>query len=149
MISRHARSAFNVIFGVLLSGTVLVTPSFAQSNPPSPPASNGPTSPWDREVNTAATQSDAWFDNYKFRDGETLERLKIHYATLGTPHRNATGDIDNAVLVLHWTGAAPSQSGSIAIGEDQVMASLQCGISAPLTAALGHFQPRQPRLARG
>jgi homoserine O-acetyltransferase len=56
-------------------------------------------------VNTAAVQADATFDNYKFRDGETLERLKIHYATLGTPHRNAQGDIDNAVLVLHWTGA--------------------------------------------
>jgi homoserine O-acetyltransferase len=33
-----------------------------------------------------------------------LERAKIHYATLGTPHRNAKGEIDNAVLVLHWTG---------------------------------------------
>jgi homoserine O-acetyltransferase len=56
-------------------------------------------------VNPAAVQADAWFDNYKFRDGETLARLKIHYSTLGTPHRNAQGEIDNAVLVLHWTGA--------------------------------------------
>jgi homoserine O-acetyltransferase len=47
----------------------------------------------------------AWFENYKFRDGESSPRLRIHYATLGTPHRNAQGDIDNAVLVLHWTGA--------------------------------------------
>jgi homoserine O-acetyltransferase/O-succinyltransferase len=52
-----------------------------------------------------ARQADAWFENYKFRDGETITRLRIHYATLGEPHRNADGNIDNAVLVLHWTGA--------------------------------------------
>jgi homoserine O-acetyltransferase/O-succinyltransferase len=34
-----------------------------------------------------------------------IERLRIHYATLGSPHRNGQGEIDNAVLVLHWTGA--------------------------------------------
>jgi homoserine O-acetyltransferase/O-succinyltransferase len=50
-------------------------------------------------------QADAWFENYKFRDGETIARLRIHYVTLGQPHRNADGNIDNAVLVLHWTGA--------------------------------------------
>jgi homoserine O-acetyltransferase len=52
-----------------------------------------------------ARQADAWLENYKFRDGETITRLRIHYATLGEPHRNADGNIDNAVLVLHWTGA--------------------------------------------
>jgi homoserine O-acetyltransferase len=78
--------------------------SLAQSSPPSA-AAGEPASPWDRRENAAAVQADAWFDNYKFRDGETLARLKIHYATLGTPHRNAAGEIDNAVLVLHWTGA--------------------------------------------
>lgn len=50
-------------------------------------------------------QADASFDNYHFRDGETLPHVKIHYATLGTPHRNKRGEIDNAILVLHWTGA--------------------------------------------
>ena len=52
-----------------------------------------------------AKQADVWFENYKFRDGETIARLRIHYATLGEPHRDADGNIDNAVLVLHWTGA--------------------------------------------
>ena len=50
-------------------------------------------------------QADAWFEDYKFRDGKVLERVKIHYATLGKPRRNAKGDVDNAILVLHWTGA--------------------------------------------
>ena len=46
-----------------------------------------------------------WFDNYRFRNGETLSRLRLHYATLGDPRRNAQGEIGNAILILHWTGA--------------------------------------------
>jgi homoserine O-acetyltransferase/O-succinyltransferase len=49
-------------------------------------------------------QSDAIYNDYRLRDGETVKQLKLHYATLGTPHKNANGEIDNAVLVLHWTG---------------------------------------------
>ena len=60
---------------------------------------------WERQENSTAAQADAWYENYKFRDGETLARLRIHYAILGTAHRNPQGEIDNAVLVLHWTGA--------------------------------------------
>jgi homoserine O-acetyltransferase/O-succinyltransferase len=66
----------------------------------------GNASPWAHQMSSAATQADAWFDNYRFRDGGTLPRLRLHYATLGTPHHNARGDIDNAVLVIHWTGAS-------------------------------------------
>jgi homoserine O-acetyltransferase len=55
--------------------------------------------------NQAAKQAEANFGHYQFRDGESLDDLHIHYATMGEPHRNAAGDIDNAVLVLHWTGA--------------------------------------------
>jgi homoserine O-acetyltransferase len=47
---------------------------------------------------------DATYDGYRLRDGETVEHLRMHYATLGSPHRDARGEIDNAVMVLHWTG---------------------------------------------
>lgn len=50
-----------------------------------------------------AHQADAFFPDYQFRNGQTLPDLRIHYATLGSPNRNAAGEIDNAVLVLHWT----------------------------------------------
>jgi homoserine O-acetyltransferase/O-succinyltransferase len=103
MTSRSACAA--AMLGLVLSGTVLSGVGFAQSGSPAAAQNNGPASPWDRQVNAAATQADANFTDYKFRDGETLNSLKIHYATLGTPHRNAKGDVDNAVLVLHWTGA--------------------------------------------
>jgi len=46
--------------------------------------------------------------NFKFGSGETLPELKLHYLTLGTPHRNATGHTDNAVLLLHGTGGSAS-----------------------------------------
>jgi homoserine O-acetyltransferase len=41
--------------------------------------------------------------NFKFQSGETFPELKLHYITVGTPHKNAQGDIDNAVLLLHGT----------------------------------------------
>jgi homoserine O-acetyltransferase len=42
--------------------------------------------------------------NFRFGTGETIPELKLHYLTLGTPHRNASGHVDNAVLLLHGTG---------------------------------------------
>ncbi len=41
---------------------------------------------------------------FRFGTGETLPKLKLHYVTLGQPHRNAQGHVDNAVLLLHGTG---------------------------------------------
>jgi homoserine O-acetyltransferase len=40
----------------------------------------------------------------RFRDGESLPAVRMHYTTLGRPHRSAAGAIDNAVMVLHGTG---------------------------------------------
>ena len=103
MTPRLAPVATRLLLGLLI-GTLLSGAASAQSAP-SPSASNAAPSPWDQQPNAAATQAEASFDNYRFRDGETLDRVKIHYATLGKPHRNAEGDVDNAILVLHWTGA--------------------------------------------
>jgi homoserine O-acetyltransferase len=50
-------------------------------------------------------QNEVSFANYKFRDGEILPQLRIQYTTLGTPHKNAQGTVDNAILLLHWTNA--------------------------------------------
>jgi homoserine O-acetyltransferase len=50
------------------------------------------------------TPGDYNIPNYHFVSGETLPTLHLHYLTLGTPHRNAAGHTDNAVLLLHGTG---------------------------------------------
>ena len=42
--------------------------------------------------------------NFRFGTGETLPDLRLHYVTLGQPHRDAAGHTDNAVLLLHGTG---------------------------------------------
>ena len=42
--------------------------------------------------------------NFRFGSGETLPELKLRYLTLGNPHRNTAGHVDNAVLLLHGTG---------------------------------------------
>ncbi|MFL5237538.1 MAG: alpha/beta fold hydrolase [Rhizomicrobium sp.] len=61
----------------------------------------------------AATGQAAAFDtkvgdfvvpNFQFRSGETLPKLRLHYATLGTPQTDASGRTTNAVLILHGTG---------------------------------------------
>ena len=68
-------------------------------------AANGQTAP-------AAPPPHAWptadhttvLKDFHFGKGETLPELKLHFLTLGTPHRNAAGHVDNAVLLLHGTG---------------------------------------------
>jgi homoserine O-acetyltransferase len=54
--------------------------------------------------------------NFKFQSGETLPELKLHYITVGTPHKNAQGEIDNAVLLLHGTTGTGKNFLSPAIG---------------------------------
>jgi homoserine O-acetyltransferase len=56
-----------------------------------------------------AHEGDVVLKDFRFADGESLPELKIHYTTLGEPHRNAKGDIDNAVMVLHGTGGSGQQ----------------------------------------
>jgi homoserine O-acetyltransferase len=46
---------------------------------------------------------------FQFADGETMRDLRLHYVTLGTPHRDASGHVDNAVLILHGTGGDTTQ----------------------------------------
>ncbi len=46
---------------------------------------------------------------FRFADGETMKELRLHYVTLGTPHRNAAGHVDNAVVILHGTGGDVNQ----------------------------------------
>lgn len=57
----------------------------------------------------AGREGDVILTDFRFRSGETLPRLNMHYTTLGEPHRNATGEIDNAIMVLHGTGGSGQQ----------------------------------------
>ena len=56
-----------------------------------------------------ATDGDFVAHNFKFRSGEQLAELRLHYRTLGKPARDAQGRVTNAVLILHGTGGSGTQ----------------------------------------
>ncbi|MBS0374272.1 MAG: alpha/beta fold hydrolase [Proteobacteria bacterium] len=47
--------------------------------------------------------------DFHFASGAVLPELRLHYATLGRPSRDARGRITNAVLLLHGTGGDGGQ----------------------------------------
>ncbi len=47
--------------------------------------------------------------DFRFRSGERLAELRMHVATLGKPRRDRSGQISNAVMVLHGTGGTGRQ----------------------------------------
>ncbi len=55
------------------------------------------------------TEGTFTIDTFHFHDGETLANLRMHYATLGTPRRDAGGHVRNAVIILHGTGGDTHQ----------------------------------------
>jgi homoserine O-acetyltransferase/O-succinyltransferase len=55
------------------------------------------------------TEGDYVAHNFKFKSGEDLAELRLHYRTLGKPERDAQGRIKNAVLILHGTGGSGQQ----------------------------------------
>jgi len=76
-------------------------------------SSLGAQTPQNRSATSAAVQwptADGVYTiaNFKFGSGESLAQLRLHYLTLGTPHRDAAGHVDNAVLLLHGTGGSAS-----------------------------------------
>ena len=54
-------------------------------------------------------EQDVMLKDFRFHDGAVLPALRMHVTTLGAPHRNARGEIDNAVMVLHGTGGTGKQ----------------------------------------
>ena len=56
-----------------------------------------------------ATEGDFVMKDFRFASGETLPELRIHYRTLGTPRKNAQGNVTNAVLIMHGTGGTGGQ----------------------------------------
>ena len=57
----------------------------------------------------APVQGDITIRNFAFSAGATLPEITMHYRTIGQPRRNAQGQIQNAVLVLHGTTGSGAQ----------------------------------------
>jgi homoserine O-acetyltransferase len=52
----------------------------------------------------APSEADFAIRDFTFGTGEKLPALNLHYRTIGTPRRDASGVVRNAVLILHGTG---------------------------------------------
>lgn len=95
----------------------------------------------------APAAHDLQVPDFTFEDGKRVPDLKLHYLTLGTPHRNDKGEIDNAVLLLHGSGGA---------GRDFLTPSFADPLFAPgkpldatkyfliMPDAIGHGQSSKP-----
>ena len=47
--------------------------------------------------------------DFQFKSGEKMQDIKLHYYTLGTPQKDSSGKVRNAVLILHGTGGSGRQ----------------------------------------
>jgi len=56
-----------------------------------------------------AREGDFVLHDFRFRSGERLPELRLHYRTLGAPVRDSSGAVINAVLILHGTGGSGAQ----------------------------------------
>jgi len=57
----------------------------------------------------APKEGDFVVRDFRFRSGEVLPELRLHYTTFGEPKRDASGRVTNAVMVLHGTGGTGRQ----------------------------------------
>ena len=88
---------------VFFASTLLLSAAASSCQTMSIPTNPAPT-PAPPAVSWPTVDGTVILPNFRFGTGETLPELKLHYLTLGTPHRNAAGRVDNAVLLLHGTG---------------------------------------------
>ena len=83
---------------LLAQATAAATPAVGTALAPAAPVVTWP-----------ARDAQFTIHDFRFHSGETMPALRINYTTLGQAHRNAQGEIDNAVTVLHGTGGAGRQ----------------------------------------
>jgi homoserine O-acetyltransferase len=100
-----------------------------------------------RAAEYLATEGNFVAHSFKFRSGEQMPELRLHYRTLGKPVRDAQGRVTNAVLVLHGTGGsgqqflAPQFAGEL-YGPQQLLDINQYFIILP--DGIGHGKSSKP-----
>ena len=132
---------------IVLTLLMLVAPASRAQQAPPPVAQPAP-------ANAASAQTYKPFEgdyiahDFHFKSGETLPELRLHYRTLGTPTRDASGRVTNAVLILHGTGSwggtflAPQFAG-VLYGPGQLLDITRYYIILP--DGIGHGKSSKPR----
>src|SRR5260370_29303617 len=95
----------------------------------------------------AVTEGEFVVKDFRFRDGEAMAELRLHYRTLGKPARDAAGRVTNAVMILHGTGGsgaqflAPQFAGEL-FGAGQLLDTAKYYIILP--DGIGHGKSSKP-----
>jgi homoserine O-acetyltransferase len=55
---------------------------------------------------SAPVESDLVVKDFRFTTGESIPELRLHYTTVGSPKKDASGKVTNAVLIMHGTGGS-------------------------------------------
>ena len=85
--------------------------------------------------------------DFKFESGATLPELRIHYLAFGKPRRNASGVVQNAVIVLHGTtgsggGFTSKTFGGELFGAGQLLDTAKYFVVLP--DGIGHGKSSKP-----
>lgn len=85
--------------------------------------------------------------DFQFKSGEKLAEVKIHYYTLGSPKKDASGKVQNAVIILHGTGGSGRQFlnpifAAVLFGPGQLLDASKYFIILPDN--VGHGQSSKP-----
>jgi homoserine O-acetyltransferase len=85
--------------------------------------------------------------DFQFKSGEKLAEVKLHYYTLGTPQKDSSGRVRNAVLILHGTGGSGRQFltpnfGGVVFGPGQLLDATKYFIILPDN--VGHGESSKP-----
>jgi homoserine O-acetyltransferase/O-succinyltransferase len=95
----------------------------------------------------APTPGDFKVRDFQFKSGEKLPEVKLHYYTLGTAQKDASGKVRNAVLILHGTGGSGKQFltpnfGGVLFGPGQLLDASKYFIILPDN--IGHGESSKP-----
>src|SRR5205814_887692 len=95
----------------------------------------------------APIEGDYVIQNFHFRSGESLPELRIHYRTIGTLTRDASGVANNAVLIGHGTGGAGTSLlsptfANVLFGPGQLLDATKYFIILP--DGIGHGKSSKP-----
>jgi homoserine O-acetyltransferase len=85
--------------------------------------------------------------DFVFKTGEKMAELRLHYTTLGQPARDASGHVNNAVIIMHGTGGSGraflgAQYGGELFGKDQPLDASKFFLIMP--DAIGHGKSSKP-----
>src|ERR1700730_4310783 len=95
----------------------------------------------------APREGDVVLRDFKFKSGESLPELRIHYHAFGQPKRDSHGVVRNAVLIVHGTGGSgaslirPEFAGEL-FGPGQPLDAARYFVVLP--DALGHGKSSKP-----